>query len=553
MLTWNRRHFLSLAAAAAASARTTREGPEARASYGVVATEPPDSARAGARMLHEGGNAIDAAAAACLAACMLEPQMVDLGGYVLCAVVLDAKTGRVWNLDANSVSPAAATETMFAVGPRGTGRGINENEYQCSVRGDVNIGGPLAVGVPGVMGGIGRLHEKWGRLKWPAIFQPSLELLDRGFPYGNVATAIRNRESVIRSLPAAQKHLMPGGKIPDAKDIWHRPDMAGTLTRLAKSGWRDFYEGELGRAIADHVRSLGGILTREDMKRFEPRIAATYESSFRDARIHSGILSNGGLSVAQLLNMWECLPPQSLSDPMYWHQLIEAGKFAWRDRLRYFGDGVSPERFLSKDYAAGRIEALRMFPKSVDRQHAPPAGTSPGTVNISAADAEGNIVAVTLSHGGSFGSCVTVPGTGITLGHGMCRFDPRPGRPNSVGPNKRPLNNVCPTIIRLPDRDVALGLRGGRRIVSVAAHLCRQIVEHGASGFEAVNAPRLHVEEQEPVEVTRSLDQRIIGELQALGHEVRVANEVAGPANVCERLKDKSLRGASNVWAVGVS
>ena len=553
MLTWNRRHFLSLAAAAAASARTTREGPEARGSYGVIATEPPDSARAGARMLHEGGNAIDAAAAACLAACMLEPQMVDLGGYVLCAVVLDAKTGRVWNLDANSVSPAAATETMFAVGPRGTGRGINENEYQCSVRGDVNIGGALAVGVPGVMGGIGRLHEKWGRLKWPAIFQPSLELLDRGFPYGNVATGIRNRESVIRSLPAAQKHLMPGGKIPDAKDIWHRPDMAGTLTRLAKSGWRDFYEGELGRAIADHVRSLGGILTREDMKRFEPRIAATYESSFRGARIHSGILSNGGLSVAQLLHMWECLPPQSLSDPMYWHQLIEAGKFAWRDRLRYFGDGVSPERFLSKDYAAGRIEALRMFPKSVDRQHAPPAGASPGTVNISAADAEGNIVAVTLSHGGSFGSCVTVPGTGITLGHGMCRFDPRPGRPNSVGPNKRPLNNVCPTIIRLPDRDVALGLRGGRRIVSVAAHLCRQIVEHGASGFEAVNAPRLHVEEQEPVEVTRSLDQGIIGELQALGHEVRVANAVAGPANVCERLKDKSLRGASNVWAVGVS
>ena len=89
--------------------------------------------------------------------------MVDLGGYVLCAVVLDAKTGRVWNLDANSVSPAAATESMFDVVPKGTGRGINENEYHCSVRGDLNVGGPLAVGVPGVMGGIGRLHEKWGR------------------------------------------------------------------------------------------------------------------------------------------------------------------------------------------------------------------------------------------------------------------------------------------------------------------------------------------------------------------------------------------------------
>ena len=120
--------------------------------------------------------------------------------------------------------------------------------------------------------------------------------------------------------------------------------------------------------IADHVHSLGGILTREDMKRFDPRIVESYESAFRGARIHSAILSNGGLSVAQLLTMWDCLPPQTLSDPMYWHQLIEAGKLAWRDRLRYFGDGVAPVRFLSKDYAAGRIEALRMFPKSVDRQ-----------------------------------------------------------------------------------------------------------------------------------------------------------------------------------------
>ena len=442
---------------------------------------------------------------------------------------------------------------MFSVIPKGTSGGLNENEYQCSVRGDANVSGPLAVGVPGVMAGIGRLHEKWGRLKWPALFMPSLELLDRGFPFGNSAAGIRSREKVIRSLPAAQAHLMPGGKIPEPADIWHRPNMAGTLRRLARNGWREFYEGELGREIADHVRSLGGILTREDMKRFQPRLVAPYETSFRGARIHSGILSNGGLTVAQLLNMWDCMPRHALSDPMYWHQLAEAGKLAWRDRLRYFGDGVAPERFLSKDYAAGRVESLLRFPKMVDRQPAPMAGTSPGTVNISTADAEGNMVAVTLSHGGSFGSCVTVPGTGITLGHGMCRFDPRPGRPNSVGPNKRPLNNVCPTIIRLPDRDVALGLRGGRRIVSVVAHLCRQIVEHGASGFEAVSAPRLHVEEQDPIEVTRSLKPELVRELQALGHEVRLVNGVGGTANVCERLKDKTLRGASNVRAVGVS
>jgi len=550
---WKRRQILSLAATAAGYSRTIQEGPEVRGTFGVVATEPPDSARAGARMLQDGGNAMDAAAASCLAACMLDTQAVDLGGYVLCAVVLEGKTGRVWHLDSNSVSPAAATENMFSVMPKGAVNGLNENEYQCSVRGDANVSGPLAVGVPGVMAGIGRLHEKWGRLKWAALFPPSLELLDRGVPFGNSASGIRSREKAIRALPAAEKHLMPNGKIPEPADIWHRPDMAGTLNRLAKNGWRDFYEGELGGEIADHVRNIGGILTREDMKRFQPRLTAPYESTFRGARIHSGILANGGLTVAQLLNMWECLPPHALSDAMYWHQLAEAGKLAWRDRLQFFGDGVAFERFLSKDYAAGLTAAMRRFPKMVDTQRAPAAGTSPGTVNISTADSDGNLVAVTLSHGGSFGSCVTVPGTGITLGHGMCRFDPRPGKPNSVGPSKRPLNNVCPTILRLPDRDVALGLRGGRRIVSVVAHLCRQIVEHGATGLQAITAPRLHVEEQAPIDVTRTLSPDLVGELQRLGHEVRIVNAVGGTANVCERLKDGTLRGASNVRAIGVS
>ncbi|MSV27308.1 MAG: hypothetical protein EXQ52_00970 [Bryobacterales bacterium] len=552
MLNLNRREFLALTAATAA-ARSLSEGREVRGSYGVVAAEPPDAARAGASILQAGGNAMDAAAAACIAACMLEPHSVDLGGYVCCAVVLEGKTGRVFNVDANSVSPAAASENMYRLLPKGPVAGINENEYQCSVENNANVNGPLAVGVPGVMGGIGRIHEKWGRAKWASLFQPSLELLDRGFPYDSVAGAIRARESVIRALPEAQKHLMPSGKLPSPRDRWHRRGMETTLQRLSQNGWRDFYEGELGRKIADHVRSLGGILTRDDMKRFDPRIVQPYESTFRGARVYSAILANGGLSAAQLLNMWECLPTATLTDAIYWHQLAEAGKLAWRDRLHFFGDGADPNRFLGKDYAAGRVEHIRQYPRSVDRQTAFAAAASPGTINLTSADAEGNMVAVTISHGGSFGSCVTVPGTGITLGHGMCRFDPRPGRPNSVGPGKRPLNNVCPTILRMPDRDVACGLRGGRRIVSVAAHLCRQIVEHKATGLEAVSAPRLHVEEQGPIEVSSSLDPRLVAELKAIGHEVKLAESVGGHANACERLKDGTLRGASNVWAAAVS
>ena len=174
-------------------------------------------------------------------------------------------------------------------------------------------------------------------------------------------------------------------------------------------------------------------------------------------------MPNGCLSALQILHMLECLPIVPDDQAQYWHQLAEVVKQAWRDRLRYVGDpdfvDVPVERLLSKDYAAGRVEALQQFPEKVDQQVYEASGPAVAeTLHVSAADAEGNLVGITITQGGAFGSCLTVPGTGIILGHGMCRLDPRPGRANSVAAHKRPLNNVVPMILRLPQRDVAIGL-----------------------------------------------------------------------------------------------
>jgi gamma-glutamyltranspeptidase/glutathione hydrolase len=158
---------------------------------------------------------------------------------------------------------------------------------------------------------------------------------------------------------------------------------------------------------------------------------------------------------------------------------------------------------------------------------------------------------VTISHGGSFGSCVTVPGTGISLGHGMSRFDPRPGLPNSVAAGKRPLNNVCPTILRQSTRDVAFGLRGGRRIVSVDLSLAQQLMQ-GRSIADAVRAPRLHTEGYDPIQVTESMPAAIRGELEKMGHSVKVAPAIAGAANVAEIGHDGTLRAAGTMFALGV-
>jgi len=234
--------------------------------------------------------------------------------------------------------------------------------------------------------------------------------------------------------------------------------------------------------------------------------------------------------------------------------LAEVLKIAWRDRLRYFGDpskaDVSWQRFLSSRYIDQRVEKLRKSPHFVDPLTGPAPNASPGTIHISTADAAGNVVAVTLTHGGDFGSCVLVPGTGITLGHGMSRFDPHPGLPNSIAPGKRPLNNVCPAILRLPARDIAFGLRGGRRIVSVSLSLALQMLQ-GRDALDAVGATRLHAEGYEPIQVTQALPGPIRAELTKLGHQLIQVNAIGGTANIAERDAEGRLRAASNVFAAG--
>jgi gamma-glutamyltranspeptidase/glutathione hydrolase len=500
---------------------------------------------------------MDAAAAACLVACMHEPQAVDVGGYVGCAVVLDGKTGKVWFVDANCVAPAKAAPQMYEVLPKRSGAGaINENEYGCSVKNNANVDGAMAVSVPGTLAGIGTLQERWGKLSWAQVVAPAQELLEQGFPVGaDLARAAKNRSAVLGTMASAAAHFMPDGKPLQEGQIWHRPGMDWTLQRLASAGWQDFYRGEIARRIASYVESLGGILSLADLEAYRAPVAPAIEISCGGSRVYGAPLANGGLTCLSGLLLLNEVSPPGPDDPMYWHLLAETLKLAWRDRLRYFGDpakaDVDWQRFLSPGYAAERMAALKKAPRSVDHTIGPKLGASLGTIHISTADSHGNLVAVTISHGGSFGSCVTVPGTGISLGHGMSRFDPRSGLPNSVAAGKRPLNNVCPTIMRQPGRVVAFGLRGGRRIVSVNLSFAQQLL-HGRSILETVSSPRLHSEGYDPTQVTESMPHSIRVELEKMGHNIIVTPAIAGAANVAEIGHDGVLRAAGTMFALGV-
>jgi gamma-glutamyltranspeptidase / glutathione hydrolase len=543
------------------------EGREVSCTGGVVATGPAEAARIGAEILAQGGNAMDAAAAAALACSVLEPESVDIGGYILCALVRKAGDPRVWTLDANAVAPRRATERMFQVSPAVPGKaGINESEYDCGVPGNANIYGPLSVAVPGFMAGVGTLCERWGRLSWAQIVAPCLRLVADGFPYGPTAAAIKRRFDFLKPFDPTCRHLMPDGEFPHRDDIWHRPDLARTLERLSAHGWQDFYSGELGRQIAQYITETGGILDFADMANYKPRIEPALAAHYRGHSVFGSAVPAGGLTTLQILNFLDCLAPSmDLNTADYWHRLGEVMRMAWQDRLRYLGDpdfnDVPTDRFLSRDYALGRTATLRQFPWSIGPQTSPALSTAPSTIHVSVADREGNIVAATISQGLAFGSSVTVPGTGIILGHGISRLDPRPGRPNSIAPGKRPLSNVSPLIISLPDRDIALGTRGGRPIINVCAQLAHRIIDGSLPPATVLPMPRLSVCDREPLEFlkfdfTEAVSQIMLDELTAMGHHVIRKQELvegAGAAHCAEFLKgERRVRGSADNWAAGI-
>ena len=502
------------------------EGVEIVCEGGAVATGPPEAARAGAAVLEEGGNAIDAAAAACLACAVMEPQAVDLGGYVLAAVVIEGKTGLVWSVDANTVAPNAATPHMFRTLPvRASHTGhldINEREYGCTVADDANLYGPLAVSVPGFMAGVGAMWERWGQLQWPRIIAPALSLVEKGMPYSRVLNDILFKREAILRYPSTSKLLFPQGpdRLPSGDDIWLRPDLVRTLNRLAAAGWRDFYSGQIGHTIADFIMSQGGMMTRDDMAAFAPRITEPLTGTYRGVKIHTAIAPNGGFSVLDALADLESqlLPPDS--DPSYWDTMAKTLRRMWTTRLA----------------------------------DAPLPGTSQyGTVHVATADRTGSLVSATISQGGLFGSCLAVPGTGIILAHGMCRFEPRSGLANSPGPTKRPLNNVCPILIRMADRDVAIGTRGGRRIVSVAVQLAQRIVDDNASAYEAATAPRIHTLTGNPLEISANFDPAIRQALERSDYTIEVPDEVAGAAHGTEFFHATcKIRAGGNTWTAGI-
>jgi len=478
-----------LASLAAGELGTTQAGRPVAGPGCVVGH--PEAARAGLQILAAGGNAVDAAVAAALTASVVVVQMCGPGGYGGHMVIAHGAGKKVVAIDFNSAAPKAGRPDMFP---------LEGGE----VRGRANQVGWLAAGVPGTLAGLQLALDRHGTRPFRELVQPALRQAREGFEVGTaLAAAIRTSRAQLARDPGSARLLLPGGEPPRPEARFRNPDLAALLETLARDNSVEaFYRGPIARRIAEAFQKHGGLVTAEDLAAYQAREVEPLEWSWRGCSIRTAPLTAGGVTVLQALAVlavlgWEKRDP---ADPRTAHLRVEALRVAWDDRLRLLGDPekakVPLQRLLSPEYAkqtAARVaEAVRQGQPLSTQTDGRPAD---GTIHLSAADADGTLVALTLTHGNYFGAQVTIDGLGLVLGQGMSRFDPRPDHPNAPGPGKRPLHNMCPTVVLRDGRPVlALGGRGGRKIPNAVFEVLAAYVGRQLSLEEAIAAPRLHTE-----------------------------------------------------------
>lgn len=486
----------------------------------------PTADKVGARILADGGNATDAIVAAALTAAIAAPHQTGLGGYGAHGIFAVDGGKRIVSIDANSAAPAAMRPDTFQVGPDG------------KVPGNVNSIGWMAVGVPGILAGLQLALDRFGTRSFGECAQPAIQLARDGIRWPASLTAIlRTNHAQLQRDPGSKKLYFRNGEPITPGSVFQNHELADMLQTLAAANSVEpFYRGAIAQQIADAFQKNGGLLTAQDLASYQAKLVEPLALTCQDRIIHTAPLTAGGLTCLQVLSILQALDWQKMPAGVpRSHARIEAMRLAWRDRLSLVGDPTTAERgtpipspsekLLSAEYAnecAARVAAAVKMRKLLDHSVTPREQN--GTINLSAADRHGNFAVLTLTHGDSFGAKITVDGIGLTLGHGMSRFDPHPNHPNAPGPGKRPLHNMCPTIVT--DRGQAVlgvGGRGGRKIPNAVTELLAQFVLLEKPLAAAMAAPRIHTQGDAAVELEAAWPEEELMAFKEMGYSVKTS------------------------------
>jgi gamma-glutamyltranspeptidase/glutathione hydrolase len=517
-----RRSFLaagSIFTASAFSPRTTQS--KSMEFYGVVNGQP-QAATAGMKVLAEGGNAIDAVVAAALVSAIVSPNSTGIGGYGMSAVIATEGGKKVTAIDGNTTAPSSITRDHFQPDAGGKYKGgIHPTNIQSSV-------GWNTVGVPGVLAGLQLAIDRFGTRGFGELVQPAIGFARDGIPVTKGMLQSLANNNLLRTDPGSKKVFMPDGELPKEGSKLRNHELATLLESLASANRvTAFYTGDIATQIVGCIQKNGGLLTREDLANYRANIVEPLSISIEGQTIYTAPLTAGGISVLQGLRLLEAMRWKTITDPLQrLHAKIEATRLVWRDRLTLLGDPnfsqVPIDQLLSHDYARSNAEILWRIVQSgkwMDHKVLPRKQT--GTIHLNAVDRLGNCAALTLTHGNGYGACVTVDGLGLTLGHGLSRFDATPGHPNGPEPGKRPLHNMVPTIIMENNSPkVVLGGTGGRKIPNSLLDILTEYLFSGDSMEDAMTSPRLHTEGSPSISLDRNWPEAHIEFAKKVGYAV---------------------------------
>ncbi|HVB63434.1 MAG TPA: gamma-glutamyltransferase [Nitrolancea sp.] len=488
---------------------------------GMVVAKQDQAALAGARMLAEGGNAVDAAVAASFVMNVMEPYNTSIGGTGY--MIFRAADGAAHMIDFSNQAPARATPEAH------------------KSRKTIAFSGGLAAMVPGTVAGLAIALERFGTFDLAHVLEPAIDLAENGMPLSWVlALRLLQELNGIRANPkTAEIFLVDGdpGMAHGATTV-RQTDLAQTLREIGKHGPEAFYTGAIAQEIVDFVQARGGLLEMADMASYQPAVVDALRGSFRDYTVLSGPLPCPGLMTIQGLKILDGLDLAAMghNSVAALHVIAEACRLAFADRDAYFGDpqfvDVPSDILLSDEYIARRRAQIdpnhaltKALPGEVGRAPLGKQAGGGGTTQISVVDAAGNAVSMTHTLIGGWTGLGVAGNTGVVMNCAAQWFDPTPGAPNSVAPRKRPVSNMTPLIVERDGRVVlVVGSPGSRRITNAVSQVVLNTLVYGMNVQQAISAPRIDLS-QDYIVADDRIDPAVVAGLRDLGHRVDTVYE----------------------------
>jgi gamma-glutamyltranspeptidase / glutathione hydrolase len=484
---------------------------------GIVATEHPLAAQAGARILEDGGTAVDAAVAANAMMGLVAPMSNGIGGDLF-AIVYEASTGRLHGLNASGWSPAALTPERFR------DRGADKMPRR----------GIDSVTVPGAVDGWDKLLRRFGRKGFSEVLGPAIAYAEAGFPVPEIVSTLwRDSEKELLADPESARTYLVGERAPGMGEVFRNPSLAWTYRQIAQHGRDAFYKGEVARRILAVSDRHGGTMRPADLAEFESEWVEPIKTTYRGWSVYELPPNVQGVAALEMLNIMETFPlgQWGHNSTRALHAMIEAKKLAYADMVRHLADPrfgrIPVDALLSPDFARGRARLID--PAKAICDVGPGELPGGGTIYLSVVDRDGNMVSLIQSNYVSLGfaSGVVPEGAGFVLQNRGALFSLDPGHSNVLAGRKRPVHTIIPGFMERGGLRIAFGIMGGWNQSQAHAQYVANIVDYGMNIQAAVEVPRFSKETFEgcDVQLEARIPEAVRNGLAALGHEIRLRGD----------------------------